>query len=504
VPSALEDLRERLAGIEDLRTLASLASWDQMVMMPPRGAGARAEQAATLGRLVHDRFTDPETARLLDAAAATVDLADPDDDGAALVRVTRRDFDKAVRVPGELRAEMARAAALGHEAWARAREDDDFAAFLPALERNLDLVRRYAACFPDAANPYDPLLDDYEPGATAAEVSARFDEVRAGLVPLIAAITERGEVLDGSPLEGDFDVGAQRALVGRVLRELGTDDEGWRLDVAVHPFATGLGRDDVRITTRYEVARPATALYGAIHEFGHGLYERQVASELQRSPLGSGVSLGIHESQSRLWENVVGRSLPFSAWLAPRLAEAFPDAFAALDTDTLHRAVNRVAPSLVRVEADEATYPLHIVLRFEIERDLLAGNLAPRELPARWNAGMHDLLGVEVPDDRLGVLQDVHWSEGLVGYFPTYLLGTAIAAQLWEAVLRDLPTVEEGLAAGEFAPLRDWLGDRIHRHGRKLLPAELLERATGSPLDVAPYLRYLNRKYGALYGLAAT
>ncbi len=501
--TSVEVLRARLAEIEDLNATAGLLGWDQQTMMPPAGAGARAEQLATLQRVVHERLADPELGRLVDLAAREVDVADLDDDDAALVRVTRRDHDKAVRVPADLRAELARAAAHGHAAWAQAREEDDFAAFLPHLERNLELARRHADCFPEASTPYDALLDDYEPGATAAELDVRFAEIRAGLVPLIAAIAERRDALDDGPLRGAYPPRRQRAFVWQVISALGADAYAWRLDDAVHPFASGLARGDIRLTTRFNPDYLGTALYGTVHEFGHGLYEHGVAAALERTPLGSGTSLGVHESQSRLWENVIGRSEPFCRWLLPLAAAAFPERLAGVDAGALHRAVNRVAPSLVRVEADEATYPLHIVLRFELERELVEGRLAARDLPEAWNAGMADLLGVEVPSDRLGVLQDVHWAEGLVGYFPTYLLGSAISAQLWAALTADVADVDTRIAAGDFGPVREWLGDRVHRHGRKLLPAELLERATGRPLDVAPYLDYLRGKYAALYDLDA-
>lgn len=498
----MDELRARAAEIEDLGRIASLLSWDQQVMMPRSGAGARAEQHATVQRLIGERLSDPELGRLIDAASAGVESEDPLDDDAALLRLARREHRKAVRVPATLRAERARAAAVGHQAWEGARAADDFAAFLPFLERNVELARHYADCFPEAADPYDALLDDYEPGATAAEVEARFAEIRAGLVPLIARITAVAEPPGEDPLRGSFPPARQRELAHEVISALGASDDAWRLDDAVHPFSTALAIDDIRITSRYDPERLGFAIFCSIHEFGHGLYEHGVAPELARTPLAAGTSLGIHESQSRLWENVVARSRPFCRWLAPRIERAFPEG-GAIDPAALHRAVNRVAPSLIRVEADEATYPLHIVLRFELERELVAGRLEPAALPEAWNAGMAELLGVEVPSDRLGVLQDVHWAQGAIGYFPTYLLGSAIAAQLWESLLAATGDLESAIAAGDFAPIRDWLREHVHRHGRKLLPAELLERATGRGFDSAPYLRYLRAKYSDPYGLEA-
>jgi len=499
---ALTELRERLAEIADLSAAGSLLGWDQQTMMPERAAPQRAEQLGTLGKIVHERFTDDAIGRLLDAAEPQVAGEDAPPADAALVRVTRRDWEKARRVPSELAAELARAGALGHQAWVVARERSDFAAFLPFLRRNVELKLRYVDCFEGFEHPYDVLLDDYEEGMTSAEVDALFTELRAGLVPLIAAIAERADAVSDAPLHGDFAVDGQRELVRRVLGRLGWRADGWRLDEAAHPFATSFGPGDVRLTTRYDAAYVGMALYGAIHEFGHGLYESQVDPSLARGPLGEGVSLGVHESQSRLWENVVGRGRPFAGWLHGELREVFPSRFAGVSAEDFYRAVNKVQPSLIRVEADEATYGLHIILRFELERAMIAGAVALEDLPEAWNARMQQYLGVEVPDDARGVLQDTHWAIGAIGYFSTYALGNLISAQLWERVREDLPDLDEHLERGEFTPLRDWLRDRLHRHGRKLTPGETLERAAGtSRVDPEPYVRYLRRKLGEIYEL---
>jgi carboxypeptidase Taq len=497
---ALQELRERLAEIEDLSAAGSLLGWDQQVMMPERGGALRAEQLGTLGRVVHERFTDDGIGRLLDQIDA--DALAPDSDDAALIRVTHRDWEKARRVPSELAAELARAGALGHQAWVAAREQSDFAAFLPYLERNVELKRRYIDCFDGYDDPYDVLLDDYEEGMKTAEVAALFAQLRGELVPLIAAIAQRADAVDDSCLHGDFSVERQRALMQRVLARLGWRPDGWRLDEAAHPFATSFGPDDVRLTTRYDGEYVGMALYGAIHEFGHGLYEAGVAPALARTPLGSGVSLGVHESQSRLWENVVGRGRPFVGWLHGELRAAFPEAFGGVDADALYRAVNKVRPSLIRVEADEATYGLHVILRFELEREMVAGTIPLRELPEAWNARMKEYLGVDVPDDAHGVLQDVHWSGGDIGYFSTYALGNLIAAQLWERARADLPGLDSALATGDGGPLRDWLRSHVHQFGRKLPPRELVARATGGPISVAPFVAYLRGKLGVIYGLA--
>ena len=497
---ALQELRKRLAEIHDLAAAGGLLGWDQQTMMPERSGPQRAEQLGTLGGIIHERFTDDAIGRLLGQLEDVESAGDGSDD-AALVRVTRRDWEKARRVPGDLAVELARAGALGHQAWVDARERSDFAAFLPFLERNVELKCRYIECFDGFDDPYDVLLDDYEEGMTSAEVDVLFTELRGALVPLIAAIAERSDAVDDAVLHGEFPLERQRVLVRRVLERLGWDAGGWRLDEAAHPFATSFGPNDVRLTTRYDTSYIGMALYGAIHEFGHGLYESQVAPALARTPLGEGVSLGVHESQSRLWENVVARGRPFTGYLHGELAGAFPEQFGSLDADALYRAVNRVQPSLIRVEADEATYGLHIILRFELERAMIAGTVALADLPEAWNARMKEYLGVDVPDDANGVLQDVHWAGGDIGYFATYALGNLIGAQLWERAQADIPDLDDALAAGDGAPLRGWLGEHVHRHGRKHPPRELVARVTGGPIAVQPFVSYLEGKLGPIYGL---
>ncbi|HKG37427.1 MAG TPA: carboxypeptidase M32 [Conexibacter sp.] len=496
---ALTELRERLAEIADLNAAGGLLGWDQQTMMPERAAPQRAEQLGTLGKVLHERFTDDAIGRLLDAAeAGGIESGSTDE---ALVRVTRRDWEKARRVPSELAAELARAGALGHGAWVDARERSDFAAFLPFLRKNVELKLRYVECFDGFEDPYDVLLDDYEEGMTSAEVDVLFSELRAGLVPLIAAIAERTDAVDASPLHGDFPVDGQHTLVRRVVERLGWSADGWRLDEAAHPFAIGFGPGDVRLTTRYDPSYVGMGLYGAIHEFGHGLYESQVDPALARGPLGEGVSLGVHESQSRLWENIVGRGRPFAGWLHAQLGEVFPTHFGSVSAEDFYRAVNKVEPSLIRVEADEATYGLHIILRFELERAMISGSVALEDLPEAWNARMKEYLGVDVPSDAEGVLQDVHWSGGDIGYFATYALGNLIGAQLWERARRDLPDLDAALAAGDGSGLRAWLGEHVHRYGRTYPPRELVARVVGGPIAVEPFLAYLRGKLGPIYGL---
>ena len=491
----MDELRERLAEVVDLEQAVAVLSWDQEVCMPPAGAEGRGEVRATVGRIAHERFTDERMGELLAAAQPRDELE------ADMVRVARRDYDKARRVPGELVAEIARTSSTSRMAWLQARRNSGFASFAPHLEGQVELRRRYSACFPEAEHPYDPLLDDYEPGLQTDELTEALTRLRDGLVPLVAAApTIDDSLLRDGP--GAFPEAGQRALVRTVLRAVGVDDDAWRLDDAAHPFQATLAVGDVRLTTRYD-EHDLDALYSALHEFGHGLYERQIDPALARTTLSGGVSGAWHESQSRLWENMVGRSAGFWRWCLPHAQEALPGYFSGRTWQDVQQSVNVVRRSLIRVSADEVTYGLHIVLRFELEVALIEGALAVADLPAAWNERMRSYLGVEVPDDRQGVLQDVHWSEGLFGYFPTYAIGNVIAGQLWARINAEMPDLDERLAAGDFAPLRDWLGENVHRHGRRLMPDELLARIVGGPLDPAPYLAYLERKLEASAQLMA-
>ena len=489
-------LRERLAELEDLRVASAVLGWDQQTMMPPRGATTRAEALATLQRIAHDRFADAETGQLIESAAAELNGADPSSDDVCLVRFVRRRWEKERRVPGELAADLARAASIGQEAWQQARRDNDFEMFVPYLERNLDLARRYVECFDDFDTPYDALLDDYEPDMKSTEVSRLFAELKAELVPIITALSEL--TVDDSCLHGSFPITTQRELVAGVVRRMGFEPSGWRIDDAVHPFATSFGAGDVRITTRWDETYFASGLYGGMHECGHGLYEAGVAPELARTPIGRAESLGVHESQSRLWENMVGRGRPFANVLAADVARLFGGP---LDPDTYYRAVNRITPSLIRVEADEVTYGLHIILRFELEQELIAGRLSPNDLPEAWNARVSEYLGLDVPDNARGVMQDVHWSAGLIGYFPTYAIGNMIAGQLWQQVHEEIADVDDQIAAGELGGLRAWLGEKVHRHGAKFTTTELLDRVVGGPIEVGPFVSYLKAKLGEVYEL---
>jgi carboxypeptidase Taq len=495
----VERLRERLAEVEDIRSASELLGWDQQTKMPAHGAPQRAEALATLEGIAHEKFVSAEIGSLIETVAAELEQqgADPDSDDAALVKVARREWNKARRVPSQLASELAKASSLGQEAWVEARRTSDFSVFAPYLENNLKLARRYTDCFDEFSGPYDALLDDYEPEMTSAVLERLFTELRDQLVPLIAEVAKHK--VDVGPVHGEFPVQQQRTLVREVVELMGFTDLEWRMDDAVHPFATNFGSTDVRITNRFDVGYLGTALYGGMHECGHGLYEAGIAPSLQRTILGHGVSLGVHESQSRMWENMVGRGRPFSNVLAPKVSRLFGHE---ISPEALFRAVNQIKPSLIRVEADEATYGLHIVVRFELEQELIEGRLAVADLPQAWNAKVSDYLGLEVPDDAHGVLQDVHWSGGMVGYFPTYALGNMIAGQLWRQANLDIPDLDDQIAAGELQGLREWLRENVHRHGAKYPTTELLRRVVGGPIEVGPFVDYLKAKLSDVYQVA--
>jgi carboxypeptidase Taq len=498
VNEKFDELKRRLGEVVDLARAASLLEWDQQVLMPPGGARLRAEESATLDRLTHERFTSDEIGGLLEDLRPYEESLDPDSDEASVIRVTRRDWEKARKVPIELRGEIAYAAATALPAWIEARTNSDFKSFLPYLRRNVELKGRYIECFD--GKPYDILLDDYEEGMKTSEVAEVFEQLKRQLVPLIEEAN--ANPVDDSFLQTTFEIEQQRELNAYVLRRFGWDETYWRLDEIVHPAAYSYGTTDIRITTRY-ADDGLESLFSTMHEFGHGLYERQVDPTLERTPLCSGASLGLHESQSRMWENLVGRSLPFLRWFYPRLQEAFPAQLGSVELEDFYRAVNKIEPSFIRVDADQVTYNMHVILRFELEQELVTGSMALEDVPEAWNAKMKEYLGVDVPDDRRGVLQDVHWSGGGMGYFPTYSLGNVISLQIWEKVRESIPDLDEQFEQGEFRALREWLGENLHRHGRKFTPQETLRRVTGSPLDAGPYLRYLKDKVEELTGAAA-
>jgi carboxypeptidase Taq len=462
--------------------------------MPPLGAPARAEQLATLARLEHELATAPELGALLEELHELEDGADRESFEASVVRVARRDYERKRRVPSELLAEMTRAGSLGYQAWLEARAATDFDILRPHLERRIALTHEYVACHEPYDDPYDVLLHDNEPGMRTAEVESVFARLKAELVPLVAGI---GDPVDDSCVRGDFPVEQQREFSLEVLTRWGMDDQAWRLDDTVHPFATNLSESDIRLTARFDRG-DLMGILSCLHEFGHGVYERQVDARYFRTPLQAGASAAFHESQSRLWENVVGRRLSTWRFFYPRLQELLATQFGDVALDRFLRALNRVAPGPVRVDADEVTYPLHVVLRFELEREMLSGQVAPADLPEAFDAKLREYLGVEPADVVEGVLQDVHWSDANFGYFPTYAIGSVIAVQLWERATSELGDLDGEFARGEFDSLREWLRERVHRWGRAFEPPELLERIVGGPLDAEPYLAYLRAKVEAL------
>jgi carboxypeptidase Taq len=493
VDADLRTLKERLAEISDLNRSLGVLGWDQKVTMPAGGHPARAEAMATLGRIAHERFVDEEVGRLLERLRPLEETLDYDSDDASLIRVVRRDWEKQSRVPTELRAEMIRAGALGNQVWIDARETSDFSMFLPALERNLELRRRYVECFEWSDSPYTALLDDYEPFMETTEVAEVFGAIR----PVLSSLVKEAPEIDASFLHQSFPVDAQVAFYERILATFGFEEGSYRLDPTVHPFCTSFSRRDVRMTTRFKSG--LDGLWSTMHEAGHGLYAHGIAPTLERTPLATSPSLGLNESQSRTWENLVGRSRPFwTHWYEP-LQETFPEQLGDVSFERFLAAVNRAEPGLIRVEADETTYSLHIILRFELEQRLIEGSLEPKDLPEAWNASMWDLLGVEVPNDARGVLQDIHWSYGGMGYFPTYALGNVISLQIWAAVREAIPDLDAQLEAGELENLSGWLRDNLYSLGRKFRPKETLERVTGSAaIDPQPYLAYLREKAAAL------
>jgi carboxypeptidase Taq len=500
VQQKFEQLKNLVGKAIDIYNAAALLSWDQQTQMPPGAGEGRSHQLGTLRGLFHEHMTSDEMGRLLeDLKPYAAELA-PDSDEARLIARCAREYDKLTRVPADFVTEFARLAASAYQVWAEARRDNDFPRFRPYLERVVEMRRQYASFFAPYDHVFDPLLDDFEPGMKTADVKAIFEPLRSQQAALVQAITARPQV-DDAFLYLHYDPQKQWDFGIEVITRMGYDWDHGRIDKAPHPFTQGLGPDDVRITTRILENNLTSALFSNIHEMGHALYELGVSPTLARTPLAEGASLAVHESQSRLWENLVGRSRAFWRFFYPRLQQVFPAQLGNVDMETFYKGINRVQPSLIRVEADEATYNLHIMLRMELEIALMEGSLEVADLPEAWNSRMQEYLGISPPDDSQGVLQDVHWSEGYFGYFPTYALGNLISAQLWECLHNDLPDLEEQIARGEFASLLGWLREKIHRHGGKFNPQDLVKQVTGSPIDAAAYMRYLNAKYQEIYGL---
>ncbi|MBN2555545.1 MAG: carboxypeptidase M32 [Anaerolineales bacterium] len=498
----IQALRERIGEVRDLAAASAVLGWDQQVNMPPGGTEGRAYALTTLSKLTHQKSVSDDMGKAIEDAKAEAAGLDPDSDDARLVQKAERDYLKDHKVPNDWVGEFTHVTALGYQVWEKARAASDFSQFQPALEKIISLRRQYADFFAPYDHVYDALLDDFEPGMKTAEVKAVFDELRTEQVALVQATADSRVEIDDALIHQPLDEKAQWNFGVEVIKAIGYDFNRGRQDKSVHPFTTGFNPGDVRITTRIDPEFLNPALFGSIHECGHAMYEQGINPAYARTPLDGGASLGFHESQSRMWENMVGRSRPFWTVFYSRLQHHFPVQFGSVDMETFFQAINKVEPSLIRVEADEATYNLHIMLRFELELALMDGSLAVQDLPAAWNKKSEQLLGITPPNDRLGVLQDVHWSGGMVGYFPTYALGNLIAAQLWEKILADIPDLEDRISAGKFSDLLDWLRTNVHTHGAKYKPMELLKRITGQTLTAAPYLRYLKSKFGDVYSLS--
>jgi len=498
----LEELKTRLGEIADLSNAAAILTWDQQTYMPPGATEARAAQLTTLLKLAHERLVADEVGRLLEELASETADLDRDSFEASLVRVTRRERDRQVKLPTDLVARMSRAQALGRHAWEKARAASDFSIFLPHLEELVNLARETAEALGYEERMYDALLDRFEPEMKTSQVEALFAELKAGLVPLVQAIAERQDAVDDSFLTGEFDVDRQWEFGLEVVKKLGYDLNHGRQDRAAHPFTTSFTPADVRITTRLYPDQLKPALFATIHEAGHALYEQGIGRALDRTPLSNSASLAVHESQSRMWENIVGRSRGFWTHWLPRLRETFAPRLDGVSDEAFYRAINRVRPSYIRVEADEVTYNLHIFMRFELENLMLEGKVRLADLPELWNAKMVEFLGVRPPNDSLGVLQDVHWSAGLLGYFPTYALGNLLSAQLYQQAVAEVPEIPVEIERGEYGSLLGWMRDRIHTRGATDTPAELVQRVTGGPMRTEPFLRYVRQKYGEIYGVA--
>jgi carboxypeptidase Taq len=497
--SALAELRARLQEIDDLNRAKDVLSWDQTTYMPPGGADGRARQLATLEQLAHARKSDPALGELLGKLQAHAEQLPSDSDDAALIRVAQRDYARATRIPTALAGEIAQHVGVTYSAWVTARPNNDWATIRPYLEKTLELSRRYAECFPEAAHAADPLIDLSDEGMTVATIRPLFAELRTFLTPLVHAIADKPEV-DNSCLHQPFPEAQQWAFGEAIIRDFGYDFDRGRQDKTHHPFMVRFNWGDCRITTRFEENYLGAGLFATLHEAGHALYEMGTERSYDGTPLGEGTSAGVHESQSRTWENVVGRSLPLWEHYYPKLQATFPEQLGKVDLETFYRAINKVKPSLIRVEADEVTYNLHVIIRFELECELLEGRLSIAELPEAWRARYQEYLGVSVPDDRDGVLQDVHWYGGLIGgAFQGYTLGNIFAGQFNAAARKAIPALSGQWQQGNFEPLHTWLRENIYRHGRKYTAIELVERITGGPLLLGPYKEYLTTKYGAIY-----
>jgi len=501
VQAKLLELKRLLGEINDLNAAAAVLHWDQTTYMPPGGAAARARQIATLRRLAHEKITHPAIGKLLDALRPYEKGLPYDANEAGLIRVVRRDYERAVRVPASFMEELSNHTATVYEMWTKARPANDFAAVQPYLEKTLDLSQQLADFFPGYEHIIDPLIDFADEGMKASMLRPLFSELREHLVPMIQVIIAQ-PVSDDSCLHQRFPEAHQLAFGLEVIRRFGYDFERGRQDKTHHPFTTKFSLGDVRITTRVKEDDLGEALFSTMHEAGHALYEQGIRGDLEGTPLARGTSSGLHESQSRLWENLIGRSRRFWRFFYPRLQAAFPHQLGSVSLDAFYQAINKVKRSLIRTSSDEVTYNLHVIIRFDLELALLEGRLLVRDLPEVWRERYKTDLGIMPPDDRDGVLQDVHWYSGIIGgEFQGYALGNIMSAQFFEASVDAHPEILPEMEQGEFGTLHSWLKEEIYQHGCKYTPSELIERAIGAPLSIEPYIRYLKTKYGELYRL---
>jgi carboxypeptidase Taq len=500
--NAYDELLKQVREISLLSSCRSVLEWDHQVNMPPGGAGFRAEQASLLAGMTHEKFTDTKIGELISAVEGSDIVKDPESSEAANIRELRHDYDKETKLPKELVEEFNKVTALAHNEWIEARKQSDFKKFEPRLREIITLCRKMADAYGYEGEPYNALLDNYEPGATVAEVSDVFEKLRVDLVDLLGRIKDAPKKPDVSIVERNYSVDKQKIFVEMVSSAMGYDYERGRLDIAAHPFCSGMGVGDTRITTRYNPNRVNDALFGVIHESGHALYEMGIDKEKHfGTALGSAASLGIHESQSRMWENMVGRSMPFWIYFFPQLKRVFRDSLNGVELDQFYGAINYVRPSYIRVEADEVTYNLHILLRFEIERAMMQGDIKSADVAGEWNERFKKYFGIEVDKDANGCLQDIHWSSGLFGYFPTYTLGNIYAAQFFVKAQADIPDLTQKFESGDFLTLREWLRVNIHQHGLRYRANDLCKRVTGEGLSHKPMMDYMNKKFGEIYGI---
>jgi carboxypeptidase Taq len=497
----LAQLKERLHEVDDIQRAASVLSWDQSTYMPAGGAAARGRQMATLGKIAHQRFVDPEIGRMLDALTPWTEKVSPDNDDAALVTVARRHYERSIKVPSTLVAELSAHSAESYDAWTRARPANDFAAMRPLLEKNVDLSRQLANCFGPYEHIMDPLIDMSDYGMRVGSVSAIFADLRAQLVPLVNAITSQPPV-DDSFMHQHYLEQKQWAFGVAVAKKLGYDLTRGRQDKTAHPFCTTFSIGDVRITTRFTENDLGDGFFSTVHEAGHAMYEQGIDVKYEGTPLADGASAGVHESQSRLWENIIGRSRGFWEFHYPKLQRKFRKQLGAVTLEQFYRAINKVQRSLIRVDADEVTYNLHVIIRFDLERQMLEGTLAVKDLPEVWRTRYMDDIGIEPPDDKDGCLQDVHWYGGIVGgVFQGYTLGNILSGMFYAEAVKAHPEIEAQVRAGRFGTLHRWLVKNVYRHGSKYTAPDLIKRVTGRELEAGPYMAYLRGKYGALYGV---